>query len=525
MVDEDSNDAAFVKSLLEFLPGFKLQFVHAATLKKGTDLLFAGGFDLVFFDIRMEPGNGLEMLQAIRGRGIRTPVIILTGMGDEKLAVDLMKAGADDYLVKQDLTVPILEKSIRFTLRQHQLEREKELLRVELIHAQKMEALGTLAGGLAHDFNNLLTGITGYSRIGLLKSRDAPARKNFDSILTIGNKMAQLVDKILRFAQPVKLGTEFVDFSLVIDDVISILKHTIPKNIKISARTDKSECLIIANSAEIEQILLNLCVNAVEAMPQGGTLTVRAGKPSPNNSFFRKNPELNPDSCCLLEVTDTGSGIPKEYSDRIFDPFFSTKDTPDRRGTGLGLSIVYNTVTSYGGHISFKNRERGGTIFQVLFPGPNKKCSIERTDNGTQTPRGSESVLIVDDEKHVREVVKESLEWLGYKVFLAGNGRDAIRFIESTDDTVQLILLDILMPEMGGEECLAEIVKIAPEIPVVIFSGHSNKELASELMDAGAVAFLSKPVGIGELGRTVRQTLDSNIADFSKVTNSSPRAY
>lgn len=516
MVDEDSEDAAFIKSLLDFIPGFKLEFEHAATLKSGMELLFSGGFDLVFLDIRMEPGNGLEMLQAIRGRGIRTPVTILTGIGDEKLAVDLMKAGADDYLVKHDLTVPNLEKSIRFTLRQHQLEREKELLKVELIHAQKMEALGTLAGGLAHDFNNLLTGITGYARIGLLKNRDAAARKNFDSILTIGNKMAQLVDKILRFAQPMKLGTEFVDFSLVVDDVISILKHTIPKNIRISAKSDKKECMIIANTAEIEQILLNLCVNAVEAMPRGGTLTIRAGKPSPTHALFRKKPKYNPESCCLLEVSDTGSGIPKEYRNRIFDPFFSTKDTPDRRGTGLGLSIVYNTVTSYGGHISFKTRKGSGTTFQVLLPGPERKCSIERTENGTQIPRGSESILIVDDEKHVREVVKESLEWLGYNVFLAGNGKDAVRFLESTGDSVQAILLDILMPEMGGEECLAEIGRIVPGTPVVIFSGHSNREFASGLIDAGAVAFLSKPVGIGELGRTVRQAIDAKINGFSK---------
>jgi CheY-like chemotaxis protein len=218
---------------------------------------------------------------------------------------------------------------------------------------------------------------------------------------------------------------------------------------------------------------------------------------------------LKPETCCLLEVADTGTGIPAKYRDRIFDPFFSTKDTPDRKGTGLGLSIVYNTILSYGGNITFRSEENKGTTFQILIPGPRGKFKIERVENGGKMPKGNENILIVDDEKHVRDVVKDSLEWLGYHVSLAGNGKDAIDFIRNSGKKIDLVLLDISMPEMDGEECLREFTTMAPDIPVVIFSGHTGDDIAIRMLKAGAVSFLSKPVDLNELAGTVRHSIDS----------------
>jgi two-component system, cell cycle sensor histidine kinase and response regulator CckA len=380
-------------------------------------------------------------------------------------------------------------------------------LQNQLFQSQKMEAVGTLAGGIAHDFNNLLTVVQGFSELLLAeKDQKHPEYADLKKIFHAAQSGAELVKRLLMFSRksepkpvPMKLNKQIVQ-------VEKLLRHTIPKMIDI--RLDLSSDLpdVNADPSQIEQVLMNLAVNARDAMPDKGKLTVRTDIVTLDEEYCGLHIEANPGEYVVLEVSDTGHGMDKETVEHIFDPFFTTKEMG--RGTGLGLAMVYGIVTQHNGHITVYSEVGKGTTFRVYLPAIEGEVETDVETTRIMPAFGTETVLLVDDEEFVRELGARILTKHGYTVLQAVNGKEGLDLFKKERSQVSLVILDLIMPEMGGTECLKELLKINPNVKVLVASGYSADASVKETIQMGAKGFVTKPFRFKELLQTVRNVLD-----------------
>jgi len=396
-----------------------------------------------------------------------------------------------------------LEEEIRI-LKVKSIERPQ--LEEQLYQAQKMEALACLSGGLAHDFNNILHCILGYTEMALMgKSKDSPDYDTFHQIELMINKGSELARQFLAFGRKIPLQFKPIDLNSVIREMLSLLRRTIPRMIDIQLKLAENLKMVSADAGLCEQVLMNLCINSVNAMGENGKLT-----------FMTENVVLNPDhpqtllnplslEYLRLTVSDTGYGMSQDTLNRIYEPFFTTKE----KGTGLGLSIVYSIVKDHGGFIESDSDVGKGTTFRIYFPVLDsdeqlqKKIELKNTDKSLC---GNEKILIVDDEKDVLKVNEILLKRNGYTVVTAKNGEEGI--IKYSQNSPDLVLLDIGMPGMGGIKSLQELMGVDSNVRVVIMSGYSEKKSIEEARKMGAKAFLQKPYHFTELLKTIRSVLD-----------------
>ncbi len=387
-------------------------------------------------------------------------------------------------------------------------EREKRALEQKLLQVQKLEAIGRLAGGIAHEFNNLLNGIIGYAE--LVKeslSASHPAFEHVEQILKTALDAAKLTRQILSFARRGPLQKEPFLANDAVREVVEIISKTVPRKIQIKTQLSDEEPVIAGDIARIEQVLMNLCVNACDAMPEGGTLTVKTETVWIDGSD-PKYSGLKPGEYVKLTVSDTGVGMDEETLKRVFDPFFTTKEPG--KGTGLGLSIAYNTVHDHGGDIRITSAPGAGTTVTVLLPASKEPVhKPKKAERGEHRHEGSGTILVADDEDVVRRLLTELLRGRGYNVLPAENGAEALEIFEKRKDEIDLVILDVIMPKMDGFETLQKMLALSPNAKVIMLSGYAQEETLRRCLQVGAKDFIQKPFRIDELSEKIWALLRS----------------
>jgi PAS domain S-box-containing protein len=386
---------------------------------------------------------------------------------------------------------------------------KEALLQKQFIQAQKMEAVGTLAGGIAHDFNNLLQVVLGYSELMLRrKSERENDYSDLQKIFQAGKSGTELVKSLLMFSRKLEPKYRPVNLNQEIIQVQGLLSRTIPKTIKIDLRLSGDLEPIQADQSQIGQILMNLGVNARDAMPDGGALTIETANVELGQEYCNAHLEAKPGRYVLLTVSDTGHGIDRETLSHIFEPFFTTKSVG--KGTGLGLATVYGIVKEHDGLIVCYSEPGQGTTFKLYFHAIQTDENVETLESETDIPHGTETILLVDDDEVVRDLAATVLENFGYQVITAGNGKEALDIFMSQSGKIALVILDLIMPEMDGRQCLNEVLRIDPKTKVIIASGHSVNGNAEEIFLSRAKAFVEKPYDIKDLLKNVRNVLDKD---------------
>jgi len=396
--------------------------------------------------------------------------------------------------------------------KQQNAERERQLLQSQIFQSQKMESIGRLAGGVAHDFNNILTAILSYTELSLMKLDEGhPVRSHLVSIREASEKAAALTHQLLAFSRRQVLEMKAVDLNKVIEGMADMVSRMIGEDILLDVKTGATISTIRADRGQIEQVLLNLAMNARDAMTSGGRLLIETMDVDLNDALLRAQETVTFDKYIMLMVADTGAGMTAEVRDRIFEPFFTTKELG--RGTGLGLATVYGIVKQHSGNIIVESEPGKGTTFKVFFPiaGERGQEQDKDHDHGLSgpLPAGNEVVLVVEDDPSVRELVREVLVPLGYKVLATVGGDDALRMSDSYDGPVDLLLTDVVMPGMNGKQ-LAEVLRIKrPGIKVLYMSGYAHDALSTQGMLEPGIAMIHKPFRTVTLANQVRQVLDS----------------
>ncbi|MFH1137286.1 MAG: PAS domain S-box protein [Pseudomonadota bacterium] len=387
-------------------------------------------------------------------------------------------------------------------------EDEKMQLQAQLQQAQKLEAIGALAGGVAHDFNNLLQAINGFSQFLLMnKTTSDPDYPSLVAIQDAGARAAELVRQLLFFSRKADAERRPVELNQEIARSRRMLERTIPRMIEIEVRPGGRLWTIQADPTQIEQILLNLGTNAADAMPDGGKLVIETRNIILDAEDAQNHLGTQPGRYVLLSVTDTGQGMDRETMEKIFEPFFTTKAFG--RGTGLGLASVYGIVKSHGGHITCRSAVGRGTKFKIYLPALETAEVDQALEKGpTPVNGGSETVLIVDDEAMVRGIARQAFLKFGYTVLTAASGEEALAIYFADPAKIDLVVLDIGMPGMGGSKCLQEIIRLDPGAKVIIASGYVANGQAGKYLEAGAAGYLGKPFDLAEMLNLARRVLD-----------------
>ena len=383
---------------------------------------------------------------------------------------------------------------------------ENKNLRAQLMQAQKMEAIGTLAGGIAHDFNNLLQVVVGYSELILMDSSlSDKLRQSVKSINKVALNGADLVRRLLTFSRKTETAPKPLNLNDEIIHIKKLLDRTIPKMIEIEIGLQNGLNTINADSSQIEQIMMNLAVNARDAMPDGGRLVIETEDIVLDQAYCSGHIEATPGPYVLVSVSDTGMGMDKKTMERIFEPFYTTK--APGKGTGLGLAMVYGIVKQHGGYIICYSEPAMGTTFKIYFPALVSDVVSEKLTGSLEAQGGTETILLVDDDENVRNVGTDLLQGAGYSVITAVNAKEALELFKNKHSSIALVILDLIMPEMSGKECLEELLKIDSNVKVLMCSGYSPNGAAKAAIDTGAKGFISKPYNSNEMLAQIRTIL------------------
>jgi PAS domain S-box-containing protein len=379
---------------------------------------------------------------------------------------------------------------------------ESRRLQDQLIRAQKMEAIGHLAGGIAHDFNNLLTGILGYaSLVSLKEGLDPEVAKAAGIIQRTAERASQLTAQLLGFAEQGKNLNVPVELGRVVASVTGVLERTQDPRIRIVTSLHPGGGCVPGDPSQLDQVVMNLAINACDAMPDGGLLKITTEPVTLDEAFCWEREWMSPGKYLLLEVSDTGGGISAENLERIFDPFFTTKT--QGKGTGLGLSMVFGIVKNHGGCVDVRSEAGAGSVFRIFLPESPEGALQEKAAMDPALPRGRGRILLVDDQEPVREVAKDMLEALGYEVITAADGLEGVSRYRDLWREIDLVILDMVMPNMSGGDCFRRMKEINPKARVVLSSGYSMDGSIQIVMNEGILAFIQKPYRLEELSRVV----------------------
>jgi signal transduction histidine kinase/ActR/RegA family two-component response regulator len=387
-------------------------------------------------------------------------------------------------------------------------EKEREKMQAQFRQAQKMEAVGTLAGGIAHDFNNLLQAVQGYAQLlQMRKGEEDSGQRELSQIIRAAERGADLTQQLLTFSRKVESELRPIDLNHEVESVRLLLERTIPKMIQMEFHLAENLKIVEADPGQVEQILMNLAVNAKDAMPEGGRFIVETANVTLDENYCMIHPEARPGEYTQLTVSDTGHGMNKKTLEHIFEPFYTTKETG--KGTGLGLATVYGIVKSHKGHITCHSELDEGTTFKIYFPAIESEEKIVRAQEPLAAAQGGEeTILLVDDEEPIRILGSQILEEFGYTVLTAADGESALQLYQEEHQRIALVILDLIMPGMGGKRCLGELLKVNPEARVAIASGYSPDGPTREILKNGAKGFVSKPYDMRQMLNVVREVLD-----------------
>ncbi len=386
---------------------------------------------------------------------------------------------------------------------------EKELLEKQLRHVQRIEAIGTLAGGIAHDFNNILSVILGNTQLAIMEASEKKQKTaHMYQVQKAGQRAADLVKQILTISRQGELEKKPVYISLIMKDVVKMLRATLPATIEIVSNIEKNTGMTMADPTQIHQILMNLATNAAHAMSRsGGVLSLELKNSTINDPVVYMDSSLRPGAYVELVVSDTGHGMDQLTMDRIFDPYYTTKSMDE--GTGLGLAVVMGIVKNCGGAIMVESEPGKGSRFDLLFPrADNVRQPEQFKPSPVILPRGSERVLIVDDEEQIATIGKDMLTRLGYQVHIETNSTEALKILEKNPEQYDLVISDVTMPKMPGDELAEKLLKIRPDIRIILCSGYTTRITEKEARSMGIREYLIKPIQLEPLATAVRRALD-----------------
>ena len=385
---------------------------------------------------------------------------------------------------------------------------ERKRLEAQLLQAQKMEAIGTLAGGIAHDFNNLLTIIHTHCQIALLDLKEEDVRRGkFEAILNAAERAGSLTRQLLVFSSRQVMEMKVVDINHLVQDLEKMLRRVLGEDIELITILDKNLGKIKADAGQIEQVVLNLAINARDAMPNGGKLIIETANAMLHENSSHLQLGVAPGRYVFLSVSDTGVGMTPEVQEKIFEPFFTTKEKG--KGTGLGLSIVYGIVKQCGGNITVYSEPSEGTIFKIYLPEVDFAMGEEREKTQKQElPQGSETIMVVEDEEEVRKLAVEILRRQNYKVLEASQGEEALLICEKLDGRIHLLLTDVVMPGLNGPELARRMKYSYPEMKVIFMSGYSDRGIFQRGILDPETGLLQKPFSLESLTGKIREVLD-----------------
>ena len=466
-------------------------------------------WDVVLCDYLMPRFTMQGAMELLRLRGLEVPFIVVSGQIGEETAVAAMKAGAHDYVMKNNLSrlAPAIEREVREARSRFDDVTEHRRLEEQLRHAQKMEAIGRLAGGVAHDFNNLLTAIIGFSELVLARMRsDDPMRGNLEEIRKAADRATALTRQLLAFGKRQVMRPRVLDVNAVVADLDRLLRRLIGEDVALATRAAPEPALVLADPGQLEQVIVNLVVNARDAMPTGGAVTIETATVDLDEDAATGPSGAKPGPYVRLSVGDTGIGMDAATQAHLFEPFFTTKMSG--KGTGLGLSTVYGIVTQSGGHIAVDSEPGRGAVFLIYLP---QVLGVAEAVEGARPAAGpldgSETILIVEDEDGVRALVRHVLAQRGYTMLEASSQCEADRVEAGHRGVIDLLVTDVVMPGVRGPELAKRMLDRRPGLKVLYMSGYSEEMMASGDLAAAGVAFLQKPFTPTELAGKIREVL------------------
>jgi len=510
LIDDDPQAQALIEmALIDAHFERKIEVVTTAAV--GLERIKADHHDIYLVDQRLPDGTGLDVIRAAKDLGADKPFILMTGYGSGALDEAALREGAADY-VEKHLVGAHLERSIRYALRNWQASRALQDREEQLRQSQKMEAIGRLAGGVAHDFNNLLTAVIGYTdMIAERANLDPETAREVGEIRLAADRGAALTRQLLAFSRKQLLNPTVLNVNDSVAGLLHMLPRLIGDHIHTDARLAAGLGFVKADASQLEQVIVNLVLNARDAMPTGGYVTIEtANVELTEDRLTAEGLVLEPGPYVMLSITDTGVGMDETTRAHAFEPFFTTKEKG--KGTGLGLATVYAIIDQSGGGIAMDTAPERGTSIRIYLPITDAPASLERPHAARGATEGTETLLLVEDNDAIREISAQALRRRGYTVFEARNGEEAIDWASKSVVLADMLITDVVMPGMSGPNLAARLLQQTPNLRVLYMSGYTDD--ATEVHGAfwGGVPLLQKPFTPSQLAESVRMALDHNPA-------------
>ena len=506
LVEDSESDAELLLAHLS-AGGYQVHWTRVETADAMRQALADEDWQIVLSDFSLPTFSAPAALSVLRESGQDLPFIIVSGTIGEEIAVSALKAGACDFLVKGRLARlgPAIERELRELDERHERERAHRILEEQLRQSQKMEAVGQLAGGIAHDFNNLLTAILGYCE--LLTDQigpDKPVGRDLREVMAAAERAASLTRQLLAFSRKQVLTVAPLDLNQVVRNIEVMLRRLLGEHIVIDASLAEGLPAVMADATQLDQVILNLALNARDAMPQGGRLTISTSLAPPVDG--RSTAATGQ---VVLAVGDNGSGIPPAILGQIFDPFFTTKERG--KGTGLGLAAVHGIVSQLSGSIDVTSTVGVGTTFRVSLPATRAEVQVPVPVAPVVSPLGTENILLVEDERGVRAFIKIALQRFGYRVIEADSAESALEILGRLDVPIHLLLTDVVLPQMPGRELAERVLSAQPHVKVLFMSGYTEQMSTSQGFLEPGVQLLEKPFSVQKLLEKTRQLLGAGV--------------
>lgn len=511
-IEDSENDAVLIRTALEEA-GISCDIIRASSKEQFLSAIASGSWDLILSDYSMPGFSGLEAFKIARVQVPQTPFVFVSGTIGEERAVETLVNGAVDYVLKSNLKrlVPVISRLIydrKLRKEKEQSDTKLRWIEEQLRQAQKVEAIGRLASGVAHDFNNILTAILGYCDF-LLRGMD-PADERFSDLKEINDaakRAANLTRQLLAFSRRQPSSPQLVNLNDTVLSMEKMLKRIIGEDIAFSTKPAADLWRIHADPTQIEQIVLNLVVNARDAMESGGQLLVETENVALDEPRVTPGGTVPAGSYARLGVKDNGSGMNDEVLQHIFEPFFTTKDKD--RGTGLGLSTVFGIVKQHGGSVVVTSKLGQGTQFDIYFPKNGRAEQVPNEPKASVKLKGTETVLLVEDEAPVRQLFSRVLAQAGYKVIEAADGTQGWDRYSASAKDIKLVIVDVVLPRLSGHHLLDQLIAARSSLPIICVSGHTEEIIAKLKALSPQISFLQKPFSPDALLAGVRAALEA----------------
>ena len=504
-LEDNQHDAELIRSKLSG-DGLEFDIIHVSNREDFISAIHTDHFDLILCDYNLPAFDGMRALRIALQECPGVPFIFASGTIGEDLAIEALKMGATDYVLKDRLER--LNPAVRRALAEADEKKSRKQLEEQLLQMQKMESIGTLAGGIAHDFNNILAIIMGYT--GMLEeiSPDSEIHsENIDAVMQACRRGTQLVQQLLTFARKKDPAFESVSVNDIVSELAAILQQTLPKTVTVALEKEEDITFIKADSNQLHQVLLNICLNARDAMTGGGNLILRTRTES-GEAVSKKFFTAEPSRYVVVSISDDGAGMTEEVRKHIFEPFFTTKEK--NKGTGLGLAVAFGIMQSHQGFIDVESSPGEGTTFSLYFPKGYSRHEMETRmpDDATEAVGGTETILLVEHEEMLRDLEQFVLGREGYTIHTAADGNSAVSAYEHHASEISLVMCDYNLPLANGIDVFKRLKMINDDVKFILTCGFIEPNVRSEILKAGVKDVIIKPCTLRETMKRIRAVLD-----------------